>query len=113
MSTCCGTPQYVAPEVLKGEMYGCEVDCWSLGVILYILLCGYPPFYAATHPRLYQVIQSGKYSFDEEDWCNISDEAKDLIGKMAEMVKDMIEELELYDDEKTEDLHQYERKKVH
>jgi len=85
MSTCCGTPQYVAPEVLKGEMYGCEVDCWSLGVILYILLCGYPPFYADTHPRLYQIIQSGKYSFDEEDWGEISAEAKDFIDKLLTM----------------------------
>jgi len=85
MSTCCGTPQYVAPEVLKGKEYGVEVDCWSLGVILYILLCGYPPFYADTHPRLYQVIQSGKYSFDEDDWGSISDEAKNLIVQLLDM----------------------------
>jgi len=85
MKTCCGTPQYVAPEILKGMNYGVGVDCWSLGVILYILLCGYPPFYADTHPRLYQVIQTGKFSFDEEDWANISDEAKDLIVKLLEM----------------------------
>jgi len=85
MTTCCGTPQYVAPEVLKGRNYGVEVDCWSLGVILYILLCGYPPFYADTHPRLYQVIQAGKYSFDEDDWANISEEAKDLIGQLLHM----------------------------
>jgi len=82
MTTCCGTPQYVAPEVLKGRMYGCEVDCWSLGIILYILLCGYPPFYADTHPRLYQLIQSGRFSFAEQDWGGISDEAKDLITKL-------------------------------
>jgi len=85
MTTCCGTPQYVAPEVLKGKNYGVEVDCWSLGVILYILLCGYPPFYADTHPRLYQVIQAGKYSFDEDDWGNISEEAKDLIMQLLHM----------------------------
>lgn len=85
MTTCCGTPQYVAPEVLGGQKYGVGVDCWSLGVILYILLCGYPPFYAETHPRLYQVIQAGKYSFDEEDWGGISSEAKHLIARLLEM----------------------------
>jgi len=85
MTTCCGTPQYVAPEVLNGKQYGCEVDCWSLGVILYILLCGYPPFYAETHPRLYQVIQAGKYEFDPEDWGSISGEAKHLITRLLEM----------------------------
>jgi calcium/calmodulin-dependent protein kinase I len=85
MKTCCGTPEYVAPEILNGKEYGCEVDCWSLGVILYILLCGYPPFYAETHPRLYRVIQAGDYSFDEEDWGGISAEAKDLITRLLEM----------------------------
>jgi len=82
MSTCCGTPQYVAPEVLSNKKYGVGVDCWSLGVILYILLCGYPPFYADTHPRLYQVIQKGKFSFDEEDWSGISNDAKALITRL-------------------------------
>jgi len=82
MSTCCGTPQYVAPEVLANKPYDKKVDCWSVGVILYILLCGYPPFYAETHPRLYQLIQRGRFKFDDEDWSKISDGAKDLIKRL-------------------------------
>jgi len=82
MTTCCGTPQYVAPEVLGNKEYDEKVDCWSVGVILYILLCGYPPFYAETHPRLYQLIQKGRFTFEKEDWGKISDEAKDLIKRL-------------------------------
>jgi len=82
MKTCCGTPQYVAPEVLVGKPYGLKVDCWSVGVILYILLCGYPPFYAESNPRLYQKIQRGRFSFEEKSWGGISSEAKDLITKL-------------------------------
>jgi len=84
MRTCCGTPQYVAPEVLAGKPYGLKVDCWSVGVILYILLCGYPPFYAQSNPRLYQKIKRGRFSFDEKNWGGISAEAKDLITKLLE-----------------------------
>jgi len=82
MKTCCGTPQYVAPEVLAMQPYTTKVDCWSVGVILYILLCGYPPFYADTHPRLYAKIKEGKFRFDKDDWHGISDGAKDLVKKL-------------------------------
>eukprot|EP00457_Paulinella_chromatophora_P006463 gb/GEZN01006481.1/.p1 GENE.gb/GEZN01006481.1/~~gb/GEZN01006481.1/.p1 ORF type:complete len:336 (+),score=52.33 gb/GEZN01006481.1/:70-1077(+) len=81
MITACGTPGYVAPEVLKGHPYGTEVDVWSLGVILYILLCGFPPFYHPQTAELYKAIKAGKYDFPDEFFKNITDNAKDLIRR--------------------------------
>lgn len=80
MQTACGTPGYVAPEVLKNEMYGPAVDMWSIGVILYILLCGFPPFYHEHTKQLYKQIKKGEYSFVKPYWENISDDAKDLVN---------------------------------
>lgn len=82
LQTACGTPGYVAPEILKGEKYGKEVDIWSLGVIFYILLCGYPPFHHSNQNKLFDIIKAGQYEFDEADWKDISEEAKDLIRHM-------------------------------
>lgn len=79
MSTACGTPGYVAPEVLKNEPYGKEVDMWSLGVILYILLCGFPPFYHESTQQLYKQIKKGEYDFPDPYWTDISDSAKSLV----------------------------------
>jgi len=79
MNTACGTPGYVAPEVLKGEHYTKAVDLWSLGVILYILLCGFPPFYHQNTNMLYKQIKKGEYDFPDPYWTDISDSAKDLI----------------------------------
>eukprot|EP00968_Pinguiococcus_pyrenoidosus_P000726 scaffold47_cov258-Pinguiococcus_pyrenoidosus.AAC.53 len=78
----CGTPGYVAPEVIKQDPYGVSADVWSLGVIIYILLCGYPPFHHSKMNKLFQLICRGQYRFYEEDWNPISDEAKDLIRRM-------------------------------
>jgi calcium/calmodulin-dependent protein kinase I len=79
MTTACGTPGYVAPEVLKNEPYGPAVDLWSLGVILYILLCGFPPFYHESTAALYKQIKKGEYDFPDPYWTDISDSAKDLV----------------------------------
>ncbi|KAI8846103.1 kinase-like domain-containing protein [Chytridium lagenaria] len=86
MRTACGTPGYVAPEVLKRQGYGREVDLWSLGVITYILLCGYPPFYDQNNVELFKQIMAGRYEFDRPWWDNISETvfpaAKDFIRKL-------------------------------
>ncbi|CAM9567411.1 unnamed protein product, partial [Phaeothamnion confervicola] len=79
-----GTPGYVAPEVLERHEYGPGCDVWSTGVILYILLVGYPPFYAENNnqARLFETIKKGQYYFHPEAWDPISAEAKDLVQKM-------------------------------
>lgn len=78
----CGTPGYVAPEVLRSDPYGTEVDIWSMGVICYVLLAGYPPFYDEDQRRLFKKIQEGRYQFHEDYWGSISSEAVDLIKNM-------------------------------
>ncbi|KAG1703463.1 hypothetical protein DVH05_007411 [Phytophthora capsici] len=80
--TACGTPGYVAPEVVQGEPYGAEVDCWSLGVILFILLCGYPPFPGANHATVLDKVVKAKYQFESPYWDEVSDEAKDLVSEL-------------------------------
>jgi calcium-dependent protein kinase len=81
MQTRAGTPNYISPEVLAGN-YGVECDLWSAGCILYILLCGYPPFYGDDDLEILQMVQKGKFDFDGEEWEEISKEAKDLIKKL-------------------------------
>ncbi|KAL8003284.1 putative rho-associated protein kinase [Plasmopara halstedii] len=80
--TACGTPGYVAPEVVQGEPYGAEVDCWSLGVILFILLCGYPPFPGANHATVLDKVVKAEYKFEAPYWDDVSDEAKDLVTEL-------------------------------
>ncbi|XP_057711905.1 calcium/calmodulin-dependent protein kinase type 1D [Corythoichthys intestinalis] len=84
MSTACGTPGYVAPEVLAQKPYSKAVDCWSIGVISYILLCGYPPFYDENDSKLFEQILKADYEFDAPYWDDISDSAKDFISNLME-----------------------------
>ena len=76
-----GTAYYIAPEVLKGE-YNEKCDIWACGVIFYILLCGYPPFNGESDEEIFIEILKGQVEFPEEDWSEVSEEAKDLIQKM-------------------------------
>jgi len=86
LQTPCYTPYYVAPEVLGPEKYDKSCDIWSLGVIMYILLCGFPPFYSnhglAISPGMKKRIRSGQYEFPNPEWENVSKDAKDLIRGM-------------------------------
>ena len=79
MTTACGTPGYVAPEVLEGRGYEFYCDFWSIGVILYVLLCGYPPFYEETNEELFEKIKTADFDFPSPEWDAISKEAKELV----------------------------------
>jgi serine/threonine protein kinase len=82
LKTRCGTPAFVAPEILVGTKYKQPVDNWSVGVILYILLGGYPPFQGANHRELFRKIRAADYVFHEAYWKNVSIEAKQLISNL-------------------------------
>merc|ERR1711879_299457 len=79
MQTACGTPGYVAPEVLQASPYDKEVDLWSIGAITYILLCGFPPFYNESLPLLFEQIMKADYDYPPDYWDEISDSAKNFI----------------------------------
>ena len=78
-----GTPYYIAPEVLNGK-YNEKCDLWSVGVMLYIMLCGRPPFNGATEDAIINKVKKAVWEFRGEIWDNITPEAKDLIKKLME-----------------------------
>jgi len=78
MKTKAGTPYYVAPQVIAGK-YDHLCDMWSAGVIMYVMLCGYPPFFGDTDAEILAKVRTGKYTFSSKDWKGISEDAKDLI----------------------------------
>ena len=87
MHTRVGTPYYIAPEVI-GRNYGPECDLWSIGVILYILLCGYPPFWGDSDAEIFKRVRHGDYDKDGPEWAAMSDTGKDLIGQLLQLDPD-------------------------
>ncbi|XP_035307173.1 serine/threonine-protein kinase DCLK2 isoform X5 [Cricetulus griseus] len=85
--TVCGTPTYVAPEIIAETGYGLKVDVWAAGVITYILLCGFPPFRSENNLQedLFDQILAGKLEFPAPYWDNITDSAKELISQMLQV----------------------------
>jgi len=81
-TTTCGTPGYVAPEILSQKPYGQECDYWSIGVVLFILLSGMPPFYDEDNFVLFEKIKKGEFDFSAPSWDSISDGPKDIISKL-------------------------------
>jgi len=88
ITTQCGTPGYIAPEILKNKPYGKPCDMWSFGVILYILLGGYPPFHDDNQRVLFRKICKADYTFHPDYWSGVSDDAKDLIRKLLNVDQD-------------------------
>lgn len=83
LQTSCGTPLFAAPEVLcVGRGYGCAADAWSLGVVLYVVLCGYAPFTQTEPAALVRAITRGEYTFPDPEWHQISEKAKDVVKKL-------------------------------
>lgn len=87
-STTCGTPGYVAPEILKKTSYDYRCDYWSMGVVMFILLSGTPPFYHEDNFELFEIIKKGRYSFRSSVWRDVSEEARDFISKLLQVNPD-------------------------
>lgn len=82
LATQCGTPNYVAPEILENRQYGCAVDMWSVGVLTFVLLGGYPPFHDDNEAKLFERIKCAQFNFDPQYWDVVSADAKDFIRKL-------------------------------
>lgn len=89
MKTKVGTAHYMAPEILHQD-YSYACDTWSAGVILYIMLCGYPPFIGKDEEEVFRANLEGQYDFNDKVWDEVSEEAKDLISKMLVPEKDRL-----------------------
>ncbi|TNN48737.1 MAP kinase-activated protein kinase 2 [Liparis tanakae] len=93
LATPCFTPYYVAPEVLGPEKYNRSCDMWSLGVIMYILLCGYPPFFShhglAISPGMKRRIRNGQYDFTNPEWCDVSEEGSSPSEKHTAVLRNV------------------------
>jgi len=83
LKTSVGTPLYAAPEVIRG-LYGAACDLWSCGVILFLLLCGCPPFDGSSPRAIIRAVKKGRYSLDDAVWQNVSKDAKDLVRGLLE-----------------------------
>eukprot|EP00045_Choanoeca_perplexa_P002549 m.25242 g.25242 ORF g.25242 m.25242 type:complete len:481 (+) comp11576_c0_seq1:98-1540(+) len=79
-----GTPGYLSPEVIKRQAYDTQVDVFACGIILYILLCGYPPFWDENQQALYEQIKKGSYDYPSPEWDSVTEAAKDLIDRMLD-----------------------------
>jgi serine/threonine-protein kinase Chk2 len=89
-ATVCGTPHYFAPEMVQAAeggpaLYGKAIDMWAAGVVLYIMLCGFPPF---DEDKLYDQIGAGQYDFDTDQWRSVSGISKDLVEKLMRVNPD-------------------------
>eukprot|EP00300_Choanocystis_sp_HF-7_P015395 c19037_g1_i2.p1 GENE.c19037_g1_i2~~c19037_g1_i2.p1 ORF type:complete len:332 (+),score=56.21 c19037_g1_i2:45-1040(+) len=85
LGSSCGTPDYIAPELLLERPHNKAVDMWSVGVVLYTLLCSFPPFYAETDEELFDLIAAGTYDFPPPRWTKISADAKDLVSRLLQV----------------------------
>ena len=85
LKTVCGTPTYMSPEIVNRLPYGTKSDMWSVGILLYILLGGYPPFIDDDQAELFRKISNCDYEFYPEEFNKVSDDAKDLISSLLEV----------------------------
>ncbi|CAO2582783.1 Serine/threonine-protein kinase 33 [Lemmus lemmus] len=85
MQTTCGTPIYMAPEVINAHEYSQQCDIWSIGVIMYLLLCGKPPFLANSEEKLFELIRKGELQFEDPVWDSISDSAKNVLKQLMKV----------------------------
>lgn len=82
LKTRCGTPAFVAPEILVGNPYGTQADMWSAGCLIFMLICGYPPFNDQSHSGLFRKIRAADFTFHESSWSNVSLHAKQLVSRL-------------------------------